>query len=1017
MADSQDDKLYKAEYAKSGRASCKKCKENIAKDSLRMAIMVQSPMFDGKVPHWHHFSCFWLRAAVQSPSDISGFTDLRWDDQEKVKKAIESGGATGGKGEQKGAAKGEKTLNDFAVEYAKSNRSTCKGCDQKIEKDHIRVSKKTVDPEKPQLGLIDRWYHTACFVSRREELLFKPEYSAAQLKGFAALRDEDKEELKKRLPAVKNEGKRKIDDVDGGVSKKQKKEDEKLELKLKEQSQLIWRIKDKLKKFCSINDMKELLIANNQEVPSGESNIIDRLSDCMAFGSLKPCETCKGQLVFKSDAYYCTGDISAWTKCVFKTQTPDRKDWVTPKEFSEIPFLKKFKFKRQDRVFPKDAPPAAPTPSSAAATVTSAAPSASTAASNNLTEVPADKPLTGLKLLAVGKLRKNKDELKNAVEELGGKITGTANKAALCLSSKKEIEKMSKKMEEVRDAGVRVVAEDFLTAIKESGKALQELISLHAISPWGAEVKVESQAAAPASKSTGAHSSKSTSRVKEEEAGGSKSKKMKLTVKGGAAVDPDSGLENCAHVLDQNGKIYSATLGLVDIVRGTNSYYKLQLLEDDVKKQYWVFRSWGRVGTTIGGNKLDKFYDKNSAMDNFCSVYEEKTGNAWASSNFTKYPNKFYPLEIDYGQDEEAVKKLTASTGAKSKLDKPIQDLIRMIFDVESMKKAMVEFEIDLQKMPLGKLSKRQIQSAYSLLSEVQQVVADSAAEAQILDLSNRFYTLIPHDFGMKKPPLLNNTDYIQQKVQMLDNLLDIEVAYSLLRGGVEDNKKDPIDINYEKLKTKIEVVEQSSSEAQLILQYLKNTHAATHNTYTLDVEEIFKIDREGESQRFRPFKELQNRQLLWHGSRTTNYAGILSQGLRIAPPEAPVTGYMFGKGVYFADMVSKSANYCHTSQADPVGLLLLGEVALGNIHELKKASHITKLPKGKHSVKGLGRTAPDPRATVSLNGVDVPLGKGINTNTEDTSLLYNEYIVYDIAQVNLKYLLKIRFNYQTSLW
>lgn len=40
----------------------------------------------------------------------------------------------------------------------------------------------------------------------------------------------------------------------------------------------------------------------------------------------------------------------------------------------------------------------------------------------------------------------------------------------------------------------------------------------------------------------------------------------------------------------------------------------------------------------------------------------------------------------------------------------------------------------------------------------------------------------------------------------MLDNLLDIEVAYSLLRGGVEDNKKDPIDINYEKLKTKIEV-------------------------------------------------------------------------------------------------------------------------------------------------------------------------------------------------------------------
>ena len=63
---------------------------------------------------------------------------------------------------------------------------------------------------------------------------------------------------------------------------------------------------------------------------------------------------------------------------------------------------------------------------------------------------------------------------------------------------------------------------------------------------------------------------------------------------------------------------------------------------------------------------------------------------------------------------------------------------------------------------------------------------------------------------------------------------------------------------------------------------------------------------------------------LLWHGSRTTNFAGIISQGLRIAPPEAPVTGYMFGKGIYFADMVSKSANYCQTSRSNNTGLLMV---------------------------------------------------------------------------------------------
>jgi hypothetical protein len=38
-------------------------------------------------------------------------------------------------------------------------------------------------------------------------------------------------------------------------------------------------------------------------------------------------------------------------------------------------------------------------------------------------------------------------------------------------------------------------------------------------------------------------------------------------------------------------------------------------------------------------------------------------------------------------------------------------------------------------------------------------------------------------------------------------------------------------------------------------------------------------------------------RMLLWHGSRLTNWVGILSTGLRIAPPEAPKTGYRFGKG------------------------------------------------------------------------------------------------------------------------
>lgn len=43
----------------------------------------------------------------------------------------------------------------------------------------------------------------------------------------------------------------------------------------------------------------------------------------------------------------------------------------------------------------------------------------------------------------------------------------------------------------------------------------------------------------------------------------------------------------------------------------------------------------------------------------------------------------------------------------------------------------------------------------------------------------------------------------------------------------------------------------------------------------------------------------------------------------------------MFGKGIYFADMISKSANYCVTSKSNPIGLLLLSDVALGKRYVL----------------------------------------------------------------------------------
>ncbi|KAI0222771.1 Poly [ADP-ribose] polymerase 1 [Lamellibrachia satsuma] len=859
------------------------------------------------------------------------------------------------------------------MEYAKSGRSTCRGCEEKIAKGEVRISKKDFDGLKAKMyGPQDLWHHVDCFVEKREELGFTTDLNPKDINGFKSLSDCDKELVTNKLG--KGKGKKRKAEEASVETKKVKTAETDEDKALKTQSQLMWKLRDSLSKEVPNDVKKSLLSNNNQDIPVGESRVIDALTDVMFFGALKPCAECGGQLKYSSGrGYRCTGDATEWTKCQAVVEKPPRKLFLIDAEYKDIPCLKKYKYVKRDRVFPA---------------VTEVSMSGAGDAGGN-------KPLNGMKFVFIGKMEKPRKEVTRAITEMGGNVvTKVDKKTAACISSKAEVEKNSKLMKEAKDSDIQVVDVGFVEAVKKGGAAL--LIKQHSICSWGSEPldrlgdvvdgpmksvstkrkeKEDTQAVCsvdclsqslPRETDCSLHTAPIT--PKGSGSNGCQQKKlftksvpstMKMTVKGGAAVDPDSGLEDKAHVLKVKDELYNAVLGLVDLVRGTNSYYKFQLLESDATKRWWLFRSWGRVGTTIGGEKTEVFYSRDNAIEAFKDLYADKTGNLWKDrAHFQKYPKKFYPLDIDYGADAE-VKRLDENAGSNSNLSKPVQELIRMIFDVDSMKRAMLEFEIDLKKMPLGKLSKKQIESAYKVLSELQQLIEKGGTPTQFLDASNRFYTLIPHDFGMKKPPVLSSTETIKMKTEMLQNLLDFEIAYSMLTAG-DESTKDPIDLHYEKLKTDLQPLDKESEEYKRLTEYVANTHASTHNQYGLNVQEIFKVEREGERKRYKPFKALNNRQLLWHGSGTANYAGILLQGLRIAPPEAPVTGYMFGKGVYFADMVSKSANYCRVNKSSPVGLLMLCEVALGNMYELTQSKYVDKLPKGKHSTKGCGRTGPD---------------------------------------------------------
>lgn len=107
--------------------------------------------------------------------------------------------------------------------------------------------------------------------------------------------------------------------------------------------------------------------------------------------------------------------------------------------------------------------------------------------------------------------------------------------------------------------------------------------------------------------------------------------------------------------------------------------------------------------------------------------------------------------------------------------------------------------QIDTKKMPLGKLSKKQIERAYRVLAEALDLLgklekkpaedgdgaagfSEAAVNAQLLDCSNRFYTLIPHDFGMKTPPLLNDLELIKV---LFSDLLTVSINNSFFNGNV----------------------------------------------------------------------------------------------------------------------------------------------------------------------------------------------------------------------------------------
>ncbi|KAK3498775.1 PARP-domain-containing protein [Neurospora hispaniola] len=679
---------------------------------------------------------------------------------------------------------------------------------------------------------------------------------------------------------------------------------------------------------------------------------------------------------------------------------------------------------------------------------------------------PAKLPLEDCRIVFSGTFVGGQDQHKKTAESLGANTTGTTivQSVTHVIYSDKSADKISAKVKQAHGMSIPVVSIDWLLKTKETNARQPEkdyaldLSSLDAASDASvADADTASQTDGDDTRGTKRKRSPSPAQDGAKADGEEEDtlKRSKLETKRAMGegqilkdktvqipVDAGAPYGYAVHV-DPDGVIYDASLNLTNSTGNNNKFYRLQLLTQQ-NGRCAVWTRWGRVGES-GQHALIDCPSLQDALQTFEKKFKDKSGLLWSNRGDNPKPKKYAFVEVNYKDesDDEEEAEGGAATKEEKEDQKPpkctlhpsVAKLMELIFNQQLMDNTMAALKYDRNKLPLGKLSKATIMRGFQALKNLSELFADPTKASQyglpyqqaVEHLSNTYYSVIPHAFGRDRPPVIAADEQLRQEIELLENLSDMKEASNIMRIDKTQFDVHPLDRQYQGLKMQeMTPLDRASTEFAQLADYLVETRGNTHGL-NYQVEEIFRIERQGEFDRFDQsdyadgkMKLKKNRKLLWHGSRSTNFGGILSQGLRIAPPEAPVNGYMFGKGVYLADMSSKSAGYCCAYLSNGTALLLLCEAELGDpIQELTGADYNAgehAKQNGMLSTWGKGGTGPlkwkdAGVVNPALQGVMMPdtSVKPGNTNVPGCSLLYNEYIAYDVAQIRLRYLFRVK--------
>lgn len=254
---------------------------------------------------------------------------------------------------------------------------------------------------------------------------------------------------------------------------------------------------------------------------------------------------------------------------------------------------------------------------------------------------------------------------------------------------------------------------------------------------------------------------------------------------------------------------------------------------------------------------------------------------------------------------------------------------------------------------------------------------SQTQADFQMLAGSvQHFYNAVPTQLPSRIDREKVVLDFCREFDEQEDRLNQLEAAIATL--AVQQN--NPTVSSYDALGAQIALLPQNDARYGHIVDYIART---TVHGYNVRVQDIFEINVPGERRAFEQNNRGRSRiELLFHGTGSQNVRHILRAGL-ICPRTAS-NGRMFGHGIYFANMATKSTNYCSVRRRGAPHFLFLADVAIGRPYVAKDSM-------------------PNQRKAPLWH--DSVWGKAGNTLAWGGTLRFDEFIVYTAPQQTLRYL------------